>query len=160
MVIRMARIRDRMEDFKDVVRHTAVSLGYDESKLAAIMASFIIRKPRQLSPFTKAALRTLESIEALEQFMMKHRKDYVDMHRTTEQERDGIEHEVAAFIKTCKEQIDILKNSITDEEANSKGWLGIRADTANADTIAHKHGVVCLCYSLCFNNIFFNTKSP
>lgn len=37
----------------------------------------------------------LESIEALEQFMRKHRKDYVDPLRTTEQERDSIEHEVS-----------------------------------------------------------------
>ncbi|KAJ4719912.1 syntaxin-81 [Melia azedarach] len=140
----MARIQDRTEDFKDVVRHTAVSLGYDEPKLAAVMASFIIHKPRQRSSFTKAALKTLESIEALEQFMLKHRKDYVDMHRTTEQERDSIEHEVTAFIKACKEHIDILKNSINDDEAKSKGWLGLRADNSNADTIAHKHGVVLI----------------
>ncbi len=132
-----------------------------QSKLAAILASFIIHKPRQRSAFTKAALKTvhsllpeyfiflfpftsitgigsleisiknwyvgkvfffvlsfwwkgsiwtfmysllltllllvyqLESIEALEQFMLKHRKDYVDLHRTTEQERDSIEHEVS-----------------------------------------------------------------
>ncbi|KAJ8764023.1 hypothetical protein K2173_004905 [Erythroxylum novogranatense] len=140
----MARIRDRMEDFKDAVRHTSVSLGYDEAKLATVMASFIIHKPRQLLAFTKAALRTLESIEALQQFLLEHRKDYVDIHRTTEQERDNIEHEVTSFIKTCKEQIDILKNSITDEEANSKGWLGLRTDSSNADTIAHKHGVVLI----------------
>lgn len=49
--------------------------------------------------------------------------------------------QVSAFIKTCQEQIDVLKNSINDEEANSKGWLGIAAKS-NADTIAHKHGVV------------------
>ncbi|KAJ6720528.1 SYNTAXIN-18 [Salix viminalis] len=140
----MAKIRDRTEDFKDAVRLTAVSLEYNESKLAAIMASFIIHKPRQRSPFTKAALKTLESIGALEQFMLKHRKDYVDLHRTTEQERDSIEQEVTAFIKACKEQIDILKDSINDEEANTKGWLGIKADTANTDTIAHKHGVVLI----------------
>ncbi|XP_011036017.1 PREDICTED: syntaxin-81-like isoform X1 [Populus euphratica] len=140
----MAKIRDRTEDFKDAVRHTAVSLGYNESKLAAIMASFIVHKPRQRSPFTKAALKTLESIGALEQFMLKHRKDYVDLHRTTEQERDSIEQEVTAFIKACKEQIDILKDSINDEEASTKGWLGIKADTSNTDTIAHKHGVVLI----------------
>ena len=49
---------------------------------------------------------------------------------------------VVAFIKACKEQIDILKDSINNEEANTKGWLGIKADASNADTIAHKHGVV------------------
>ncbi|KAI4382797.1 hypothetical protein MLD38_008711 [Melastoma candidum] len=92
----------------------------------------------------KAALRTLESIGALEQFLKKHRKDYVDQHRTTEQERDGIEHEVTAFIKTCKEQIDILQRGVTEEETNSKGWLGLSADGPNADTVAHKQGVVLI----------------
>ncbi|GAB4827541.1 Syntaxin-81 [Ancistrocladus abbreviatus] len=140
----MARFRDITEDFRDAVRREALSLGYNESKLAATMASFIIHKPRERTPFTKAALKTLESIGALEQFLMKHRKDYVDLHRTTEQERDSIEHEVTVFIKACQEQIDILKASINKEDADTKGWLGIRADGSNADTIAHKHGVVLI----------------
>ncbi|KAI9127703.1 hypothetical protein K1719_000696 [Acacia pycnantha] len=140
----MARARDRTEDFKDAVRQSACSLGYDEAKLASVMASFIIHKPRQRLPFTKAALKTLESIGELDQFLLKHRKDYTDLHRTTEQERDSIEHEVSAFIKTCQQQIDVLKNSINDEEENSKGWLGIAAAKSNADTIAHKHGVVLI----------------
>ncbi|GFY82144.1 syntaxin of plants 81 [Actinidia rufa] len=120
MVVRirsdMARIRDRTEDFKDAVHRAALSIGYNE----------------------------LESIGALEQFLIKHKKDYVDLHRTTEQERDSIEHEVTVFVKACKEQIDILKTSISDEESNSKGWLGIKGDHSNADTIAHKHGVVLI----------------
>lgn len=140
----MSRFRDRTEDFKDTIRHTAIFSGYNEAKLAAIMASFIIHKPRQLTPFTKAALKTLESIVALEEFMFKHQKDYVDLNRTTEQERDSIEHEVSAFIKACKDHIDILKNSINDEESSSKGWLGIKTNTSNVDAIAHKHGVVLI----------------
>ncbi|KAJ4832108.1 hypothetical protein Tsubulata_028055 [Turnera subulata] len=68
----------------------------------------------------------LESIGELEQFMMKHRK-------------------VTAFIKAYKEQIDLLKNSTTNEEANTKGWHGIKgSDASNADAVAHKHGVVPL----------------
>lgn len=133
-----------MEDFKDAVHRSALSLGYDESKLAAVLASFILHKPRQRSSFIKAALTTLESIGELEQFLVKHKKDYVDLHRTTEQERDSIEHEITVFVKACKEQIDILKSSINDEESNSKGWLGIKGDHSNADTIAHKHGVVLI----------------
>lgn len=140
----MAKIRDRTEDFKDAVNRGALSLGFNEAKRAAILASFIMHKPRERSHFTKAALKTLESIGTLEQFLIKHRKDYVDPHRTTAEERDSIEHEISVFVKACKEQIDILKNSITDEEVNSKGWLGIRGDNANADTIAHKHGVVLI----------------
>ncbi|KAK2983260.1 hypothetical protein RJ640_023380 [Escallonia rubra] len=140
----MAKFRDRTEDFKDAVQRVALSLDYNESKMAAILASFIMHKPRQRSPFTKAALKTLESIGALEQFLLKHRKDYVDLHRTTEHERDSIEHEVTVFIKACQEQIDVLKTSINDEEVTAKGWLGIRSDKSNADTIAHKHGVVLI----------------
>ncbi|XP_057510831.1 syntaxin-81-like isoform X1 [Actinidia eriantha] len=142
--IDMARIRDRSEDFKDAVHRAALSIGYNESKLAGVLASFIMHKPRQRSSFIKAALRTLESIGALEQFLIKHKKDYVDLHRTTEQERDSIEHEVTVFVKACKEQIEILKTRISDEESNSKGWLGIKGDHSNADTIAHKHGVVLI----------------
>ncbi|KAJ0489492.1 hypothetical protein HanHA300_Chr12g0444721 [Helianthus annuus] len=96
------------------------------------------------SPLIDIFISQLESIGTLEQFLKKHRKDYIDPHRTTEEERDSIEHEVSVFVKACKEQIDVLKTSITDEEVNSKGWLGIRADNANADTIAHKHGVVLI----------------
>ncbi|XP_057789064.1 syntaxin-81-like [Salvia miltiorrhiza] len=140
----MAKVRDRTEDLKDAARRAALNLGYDESKIATIMASFIMHKSLERSSFTKAALTTLESIRALEQFLLKHKKDYIDVHRITEQERDGIEHEVTVFIKACKEQIDVLKNRINDEEANSKGWLGLRSDNLNADTIAHKHGVVLI----------------
>ncbi|OVA17710.1 SNARE-complex protein Syntaxin-18 N-terminal [Macleaya cordata] len=142
----MAGCRDRTEDLKDTVRSVALSLGYDESKIASILASFIMRKPRQKSPFIKAALKTLESIEALEKFIVKHRKDYVDLQRTTEQERDSIEHEVGVFIKACKEQIDILQNRINDEDksGNSRAWLGMRGDNSHADIIAHKHGVVLI----------------
>ncbi|CAH1447204.1 unnamed protein product [Lactuca virosa] len=140
----MAKIRDRTEDFKDAVNRGALSLGFKEAKRAALMASFILHKPHERSHFIKAAFKTLESIGTLEQFLIKHRKDYVDPHRTTEEDRDSIEHEVCVFVKACKEQIDILKTSITDEEANAKGWSGTRGDDANADTIAHKHGVVLI----------------
>ncbi|KAL2927780.1 Syntaxin-81 [Bienertia sinuspersici] len=140
----MAKIRDRTEDFKDAVRREAVSLEFNESKMAAIMASFIIHKPRERTPFMKSSLKTLESIGELDQYLMKHKRDYVDLHRTTEQERDSIEQEVTSFVKLCQKQIDVLKASISDEEANSKGWLGMRTDGSNADIIAHKHGVVLI----------------
>ncbi|KAG9458277.1 hypothetical protein H6P81_002785 [Aristolochia fimbriata] len=146
MVSWMAKCKDRSEDFKDSVRSAAVSLDYSESKVAAIMASMIICKPKQKLPFTKAALKTLQSINELEFFIMKHRKDYVDPHRTTEQERDSIEHEVSVFIKACKEQVEILTNRIHDEEktGNSRSCLSLREDGSHADLIAHRHGVVLI----------------
>ncbi|AQK45682.1 Syntaxin-81 [Zea mays] len=140
----MARVRDRTEDFKEAVRVAALSHGYTEAQLAALMSSFIIRKPSPKSPFTNAAIKTLQSIRELERFIVKHRRDYVDLHRSTEQERDNIEHEVGVFVKACKEQIDILKNRIHKEEKNGSGktWLGTRDESSRVDLIAHQHGVV------------------
>ncbi|KAL9667607.1 hypothetical protein QQ045_001969 [Rhodiola kirilowii] len=87
----MSRVKDRTEDFKYAVRQEAISIGYDESKLASILASFIIHKPRERLPFTKAASKT-----------------------------------AAAFIKTCKKQIDILNSRIINNEGvSSNGWLGL-----------------------------------
>ncbi|KAL5216175.1 hypothetical protein ABZP36_007576 [Zizania latifolia] len=141
----MSRVRDRTEDFKESVRVAALGHGYTESQLAALMSSFIIRKPSPKLPFTNAAIKTLESIRELERFIVKHRKDYVDLHRTTEQERDNIEHEVGVFVKACKEQIDILKNRIHAEKSgSSKSWLGTRDESSLLDLIAHQHGVVLI----------------
>ncbi|KAJ0980897.1 hypothetical protein J5N97_009152 [Dioscorea zingiberensis] len=142
----MSRSRDRTEDFKDAVRAAALSSGYTESKLAAILASFIMHKAPERKPFTRAALKTLSSINELEHFIVKHRKDYVGFHRTTEQQRDDIEHEVSIFIKSCKDQIDFLKNGIHEEEKNrtARKWLHTRDDGSNADVVAHKHGVVLI----------------
>uniref|UniRef100_A0A0E0DDQ5 SNARE-complex protein Syntaxin-18 N-terminal domain-containing protein n=1 Tax=Oryza meridionalis TaxID=40149 RepID=A0A0E0DDQ5_9ORYZ len=141
----MSRVRDRTEDFKESVRVAALGHGYTESQLAALMSSFIIRKPAPKLPFTKAAIKTLESIREVEKFIVKHRKDYVDLHRTTEQERDNIEHEVSVFVKACKEQIDILKNRIHEEKGGStKTWLGTSDESSRLDLIAHQHGVVLI----------------
>ncbi|KAI3950923.1 hypothetical protein MKW92_038571 [Papaver armeniacum] len=137
----MAGVRDRTEDLKDTVRSVALSLEYDESKIASILASFIIRKPRQKSPFTKAALKTYQT---LDKFIVKHRKDYVERHRTTEQKRDSIEHEVGVFIKVQGAEIDILQRRIKDEDKNgtSRPWLGIMVDNSQADIVAHRQVLI------------------
>ncbi|XP_042389624.1 syntaxin-81-like isoform X3 [Zingiber officinale] len=54
----MAKSRDRIEDFREATRATALSFGYDEAKLAALLASFILRKPLEKPPFEKDAIKT------------------------------------------------------------------------------------------------------
>ncbi|KAH9329173.1 hypothetical protein KI387_001281, partial [Taxus chinensis] len=143
---KMARSRDKTEEFKEAIRTIAYREGYDEAKMAKISASMILRRPQRKSQFIKAALKTLESIRTLETFVLNHRKDYVDRHRTTEQDRDTIEHEVQVFVKACREQIEILKNSIEIENKRGQtvSWLDIRKEDGNADVVAHKHGVVLI----------------
>ncbi|XP_020252216.1 syntaxin-81-like [Asparagus officinalis] len=115
------------------------------------MAAFIMHNPPQRSPFAKAALKMLESINKLEHFIVKHWKDYVDLYHATEQERTTLSMKwicfvlkLAFFVKACKDQIDIPKSRIHDEESdgNSTRWLSVRHDSSHADVIAHKHGML------------------
>lgn len=142
----MARTRDRTEDFREAVRVIASKQGFDKVKMAKVMESLILRRPQQKSLFTQEALKILESIRTLQNFIVNHKKDYMDRHRTTEQDRDNIEHEVGALVKACREQIEILKNSIESKERKRQAvtWLGVQGDAANAEDIAHKHGVVLI----------------
>lgn len=142
----MAKVMDRTEDFKDAVRAAAITAGYSESEIAATMSSFIMHKVQQRSSFTKAALKTLESIVELKNFIIKHRKDYIDLHRTTEQEKDNIQFEVSSFIKACEKQIGILQNMIYDGEKNgtARTWIHKRDDSSTVDAVAHKHGMVLI----------------
>lgn len=142
----MARTRDRTEDFREAVRVIASKQGFDKVKMAKVMESLILRRPQQKSLFTQEALKILESIRTLQIFIVNHKKDYMDRHRTTEQDRDNIEHEVGALVKACREQIEILKNSIESKERKRQAvtWLGVQGDAANAEDIAHKHGVVLI----------------
>ncbi|XP_057868939.1 syntaxin-81 isoform X2 [Cryptomeria japonica] len=119
---------------------------FNSAKMAKISASLILRRPLQKSQFIKSALKTLESIRTLETFVLDHRKDYVDRHRTTEQDRDSIEHEVQVFVKACREQIEILKNSvqIENKRGRSVSWIDGQEEVGNADIIAHKHGVMLI----------------
>lgn len=142
----MARTRDRTEDFREAVRIIASKQGFDKVKMAKISESLILRRPQQKCPFTQSALKILESIRTLQNFIVNHKKDYMDRHRTTEQDRDSIEHEVGVFVKACREQIENLKNSIESKERKKQAvtWLGVQGDATNAEDIAHKHGVVLI----------------
>lgn len=63
------------------------------AKTLVKLKMYMYMQPTCLTPLL--ILNQLESIGALEEFMLKHQKDYVDMYRTTDQERDNIEHEVS-----------------------------------------------------------------
>lgn len=142
--------RDRTEDFREAVRTIALKQGFNEVKMAKVIESLMLRRPQQKSPFTQAAHKTLESIRNLQIFVVNHKKDYMVRHRTVEHDLDDIERQVGVLVEACREQIEILKRSIESKER--KGlietwlgvWLGVQGDVANADVVAHKHGVVLI----------------
>jgi hypothetical protein len=52
--------------------------------------------------------------------------------------------QVGVLVEACREQIEILKRSIESKERKGliATWLGVQGDFANADVVAHQHGVV------------------
>ena len=52
--------------------------------------------------------------------------------------------QVGMFVKTCRERVEILKNTIGRDEAGGQSkWLGgLIGNSSNADLVAHQHGVV------------------
>jgi syntaxin 18 len=138
--------RDRTEDFREAVRTIALKQGFNEVKMAKVIESLMLRRPQQKSPFTQAAHKTLESIRTLQIFVVNHKKDYMVRHRTVEHDLDDIERQVGVLVEACREQIEILKRSIESKERKGliATWLGVQGDVANADVVAHQHGVVLI----------------
>lgn len=142
----MGSARDITDEFKDCVRAAAAKQGMNEAKLVKLTNSLIMPRVLQRSSFMNAAVETMKSISTLHNFVLTRQKDYTDRHRSTEQDRDSIEHEVGMFVKTCRERIDFLKNTIgKDEIAGQPRWLGgLVGNSGNADLVAHQHGVVLI----------------
>ncbi|KAH7293780.1 hypothetical protein KP509_28G042100 [Ceratopteris richardii] len=142
----MGYARDRTQDFRECVRAAAIKQGMDQANLTKLLSSLMMPKALQKSSFLSAATETMKSINTLQSFVLARRKDYTDRHRSTEQDRDNIEHEVGLFVKTCRERIDFLKNTIgKDESGGQTGWIsGLICSSHNADLVAHQHGVVLI----------------
>lgn len=142
----MGSAKDNTQDFKECVRAAAMKQGMDEAKLVKLTNSLIMPKAMERSSFLNAAIETMKSINTLQNFVLMRQKDYTDQHRSTEQDRDSIEHEVGMFVKTCRERIDFLKNTIgKDEVAGQSKWLsGLVGSSGSADMVAHQHGVVLI----------------
>ncbi|XWS74865.1 hypothetical protein CRYUN_Cryun01aG0034800 [Craigia yunnanensis] len=105
----MSRFRDRTEDFKDAVRHTAISSGCNESKLATIMASFIIHKLRQTTPFTKSALKTVELTSLL---------DVVLETETKMVEMSALNHLMSTHVLQQAQQTEHLYDQVVEATKN------------------------------------------
>ncbi|MCO5586315.1 hypothetical protein L7F22_040254 [Adiantum nelumboides] len=162
----MGVARDISQDFKECVRSAAIKQGMDELPVALSLSpaapwascplnlanlmrlsnSFIMPKVVKRSSFLNAAIETMKSINTLQNFVVTRQKDYTDRLRSTEQDRDSIEHEVGLFVKTCRERIDLLTASIGKEEnvGHPRWFSGLTGSAGNADMVAHQHGVVLI----------------
>ncbi|KAJ7559189.1 hypothetical protein O6H91_04G073400 [Diphasiastrum complanatum] len=143
----MGNFKDVTEIFKEAVRVAASKETFDEVKMAKVSSSLIMPKTLPQSSFTKTALQIMKHIKTMHAFVLEHRKDYLDRQRSTDQDRDNIEHEFGLFVKACRDHIDALKDCIGagEEKPQSSTWLRkLGKSNTNADLVAHQHGIVLM----------------
>ena len=77
---------------------------------------------------SESVVAQMGHIHTMQEFIACHRRDYVEPSRCSKKERDRIESEVGMFVKTCQQQIELLKGTATQG--------------GNESAVAHQHGVV------------------
>ncbi|KAM6979658.1 syntaxin-18 [Aplochiton taeniatus] len=92
-------------------RNKAMGVGFDSTK------DDILKRSRPKSGFSPKAKEVITNITKLKDFLLQHRKDYVnagslissDLTRMTDSERDQIDQDAQIFMRTCSEAIKQLR---------------------------------------------------
>ncbi|XP_066576132.1 syntaxin-18 [Amia ocellicauda] len=93
-------------------RNKAIGVGFDTSK------DELFKKSRPKSDFSNRAKDVISNITKLKDFLLQHRKDYVnagslvssDYTRMTDNERDQIDQDAQTFMRTCSDAIKYLRS--------------------------------------------------
>ncbi|KAJ8385277.1 hypothetical protein AAFF_G00191540 [Aldrovandia affinis] len=92
-------------------RNKAIGIGFDSTK------DEIFKKSRPKSGFSTRAKEVISNITKLKDFLLQHRRDYVnagslissDLTRMTDSERDQIDQDAQIFMRTCSDAIKQLR---------------------------------------------------
>ncbi|KAM4612494.1 syntaxin-18 [Polymixia lowei] len=92
-------------------RNKAIGVGFDSTK------DEIFKRSRPKNGFSPKAKEVITNITKLKDFLLQHRKDYVnagslissDLTRMTDNERDQIDQDAQIFMRTCFEAIRQLR---------------------------------------------------
>ncbi|XP_036445789.1 syntaxin-18 [Colossoma macropomum] len=92
-------------------RNKAMGVGYDSSR------DELMRRDRPKHGFSSRAKEVISNITKLKDFLLQHRKDYVnasslissDLNRMTDSERDQIDQDAQIFMRTCSDAIKQLR---------------------------------------------------
>ncbi|XP_039607410.1 syntaxin-18 [Polypterus senegalus] len=109
-------------------RNKAIGVGFDTSK------DEILKKSRPKSDFSNRAKDVITNITRLKDFLLKHRKDYInagglissEYSRMTDSERDQIDQDAQILIRTCSDAINHLrteasKNALSAQTKEHQG---------------------------------------
>ncbi|XP_051514447.1 syntaxin-18 [Myxocyprinus asiaticus] len=134
------------------------ALGLFENKALGLIDTNIredtssVKRHRQRDSFTYKAREVISNISKLKDFLLQHRKDYVnagslmcsDVSRMTDSERDQIDQDAQIFMRTCADAISQLRSD-TDRQVVSAQVKDHRA--AVLDLIEVYLKGVCKLYS-------------
>ncbi|XP_019615133.1 PREDICTED: syntaxin-18-like isoform X2 [Branchiostoma belcheri] len=95
-------------------RNKILNIGSEEAKSTASI------HPRPKGEFVVRAKDVIQNISKLRDFLLKHRKDYIDatgfltseVSKMTDNERDQIDNDAQTFMRTCSEAIRIFKTEV------------------------------------------------
>ncbi|KAK9837495.1 hypothetical protein WJX81_006873 [Elliptochloris bilobata] len=123
---------DRTPEFWRCVISRAQSTGVPEARMNKLRSAQILRSLATKTAYTNAATEVAKNVDALAAFVGQHRRDYVQPGRCSEAERDRIEEQVGAFVRTCTDNIARLEASVAAEPA------------LNSHVVAHRHGAALI----------------
>ncbi|XP_035282674.1 syntaxin-18 isoform X1 [Anguilla anguilla] len=103
-------------------RNKAIGVGFDSTK------DEIFKKSRPKNGFSTRAKEVITNITKLKDFLLQHRRDYVnagslissDLTRMTDGERDQIDQDAQIFMRTCSDAIKQLRAEADKQVTSSQ----------------------------------------
>ncbi|KAL4449036.1 hypothetical protein ABPG77_007753 [Micractinium sp. CCAP 211/92] len=124
----------------DAVLGAARSAGWPEDQLTKLRQRQILRSLAAKAAFTKAAVEVAHNVAALRAFLRDNQRDYAQAGKLPESERDRIEQEVGAYVRSCSANIDTLQQMLS----TTGGSAAAGGTQPNANQLAHRQGQVLI----------------
>ncbi|EFN52389.1 hypothetical protein CHLNCDRAFT_138844 [Chlorella variabilis] len=131
---------DCTPEFQEAVLGAARAAGLPPDQLTRLRQRQILRSLAAKTAFTKAAIEVAHNVDALRQYLREHQRDYAQLGKLGEAERDRVEEEVGAYVRSCSANIDKLQQMLA---AAPPGGSPAR-QPPNADMVAHRQGQVLI----------------
>ncbi|PRW20462.1 Syntaxin-81 [Chlorella sorokiniana] len=132
---------DQTPLYWEAVLAAARQQQWPEDALTKLRQRQILRSLANRAPFTKAAIEVAHNVAALRAFLRDSQREYAQLGRLPEAERDRIEEEIGAAVRSCAANIDTLQQMLA---AGAVGAGAPAKQPPSADLMAHRQGQVLI----------------
>ncbi|KAI3430361.1 hypothetical protein D9Q98_004956 [Chlorella vulgaris] len=130
--------------FQAAVLQAAQSAALSPDAIARLRQRQILRSLAAKTAFTKAAIEVANNVSGLRAYLREHQRDYAQLGRLSEAERDRIEEEVGAYVRSCSANIDKLQQMLAAAPPGAGASPSRAAAAPNTDLMAHRQGQVLI----------------